>query len=466
MLAVMTTTKVWFRNPHNYHRQIVEVGHAYTVWHWSSLLQRSVSPVTFSERYFSAFDWETLAVGGKGVSHYRKGDRLGVPTAVYPFFSAADDDPSLLIHLLQNPVGESDLVCNNGDLEGTVRPVAGQDHVVVVGFLHDAKTYKGKSQRLWILDLMEEYPEAKIHIFGATSLPAAFGMGQYGVDVDPREHAARGNILLPNGFPRCRPLHLPSEATKWITMFDMNRQDLDADPALRCVYNMKSALWAGNYYKDEINVLFRKKSKHRTKDELANISEREYIAELKASNPVIIPLTKRVKVRPGDKLHCNHCSLQLSCKVYREGMVCTLPNSDGKRLAQMFGTRDAEGVIDGLSQLLQMQANRLQDAMAEEENEADGLNPEVSKEIKATFENGKTLAQLLNPALKGGPKVVNNVSSGNTANTLVVDGATTNQMIGAIVRSFEQQGISRDQITPEMLNNAMAAVASKKAIQA
>lgn len=406
-----------------------------------------------------------MAVGGKGVSHYRKGDRLGSPTAVYPFFNAADDDPDLLVHLLRNPVGRDDILCNNGDLEGTVRPVGGQDHIVVVGFLDALHKGTGKSQRLWLMDLMEEFPEAKIHVYGAASIAASFGMGQYSVDFDPREEASHGKIMLPNGLPRARPDDLPNEATKWMSMFDMKRDDLDRDPALRCVYNMRSALWAGSYYKDEINILFRKR-KRKSSDEKLRLSEREYRRQIKDSRPVVIPLTKRVKVRRGDKLHCNHCSLQLSCKVYREGMVCTLPNSEGKRLAQMFGTRDAEGVIDGMSQLLQMQANRLQGALEVEEDNAEGLDPEVSKEIKNTFENAKTLAQLLNPALKGGPKVVNNVSSGNTANTLVVDGATTNQMIGAIVRSFEQQGIPRSQITPDMLNNAMQAVAAKKAIQA
>jgi hypothetical protein len=88
-----------------------------------------------------------------------------------------------------------------------------------------------------------------------------------------------------------------------------------------------------------------------------------------------------------------------------------------------------------------------------EENMYGELDPEVTKIANQLFQNGSKLATLLNPALKGGPRVQVNVGAGAAA---TVSASTPHQVLGAIVRELESRGIKREDITPTMVGNLLA----------
>ncbi len=457
------STEVWLRNPHNYHRQIREVGHVNTVWNWTTLRQKRADPVSFSEMAFGGLAWRTMVVGGYGCALYRPGDSRSKPSAVFPFWSATHSSMGELHKLIKNPVGNYSF---SDELLGTLRPVLGQEHRIVIGYLPTLNTKPGQNLMVELGQIQRDNPQVILHHFGASVYASQMGVELGSLDFDAREYAAYGQIVLPVGG-KYIPDELPPERYQYIEMLEYNLRKLYDDPAYRCKYNIEAAVWAGKYYVEEMNyVVRRKRRKKNSAPETVPLS----ISDKEASKVKYQPQTKSVFIRPvkrnpGDTLSCNHCRMQFACKAYREGSVCTLPDTPGRKLADMFKVRDANSVIDGLSHLLVMQANRLQDAMTDEEQTGEGLNPEVSKEIKATFENGKTLAQLLDPGLKGGPKVVNNNNTG-PSNTLVVAQANPNELVAGIVRQLEQQGIPRESITQDMISNAMAALSQNKVIEA
>jgi hypothetical protein len=68
------------------------------------------------------------------------------------------------------------------------------------------------------------------------------------------------------------------------------------------------------------------------------------------------------------------------------------------------------------------------------------------------FANGVKLAKLVNPELAGGTKVQIAVGSGGQAS---ISAGSPKQLIASVVREFERQGISRDKITPLMIEQAL-----------
>jgi hypothetical protein len=133
-----------------------------------------------------------------------------------------------------------------------------------------------------------------------------------------------------------------------------------------------------------------------------------------------------------------------------------VPNSDGSRLARYFKTRDSDMIIDGLGELMSLGASRVESAM--EEEEVMGLDPQVTAMLNSLFTQGIQLAKLVDPSLRG-PKVSVNVgvASGGQAS---IDTGNKNAIIAGVVRQFELEGISRDKITPEMIEGALAGMAS------
>jgi hypothetical protein len=69
------------------------------------------------------------------------------------------------------------------------------------------------------------------------------------------------------------------------------------------------------------------------------------------------------------------------------------------------------------------------------------------------FDQGVKLAKLLEPQrFSPGSKVQVNVGAGGAA---AVSGANPSQLVAAIFRQLEQQGIPRDKITPEMVQGVL-----------
>jgi len=437
------TTEVWFRNPHNYIRELAEVGPARVAWDRGLCVKRRIDPLKHAEVYFQNKEWRVLLVGEQGSAEYTN-ESDGKPVAVYPTWNATDEPIELLEEMMMYPLGLDDDACNDMRVPDDQRPVAGQPNRVVITNIPPAGTLVGRSLARKLMELQEEYEECTLFIHGLYSFRVLFGFGFRMVDIDPRTDAGKGRVTLPTG--KIMFAEKTVAVPQWITLVGMKPVDLTKEPRNRCIYNIKSAMWAGENYNENIAFASRQTSATPAR-EVDTESKSAPVPEVKDKSPFTAPTV----AQPSDKINCNTCSLQNNCKFYREGSVCSVPGSEPAELAKHFNTRDADQIIDGLGTILSLQARRL-DRGVSDENLYGELDPEVTKIANQLFTNGTKLAKLLDPHRFSGPAVQVNVQQGGAA----IQASTPNQVLGNIVRELERRGIPRDQITPEMVQNLLA----------
>lgn len=446
------STEVWFRNPHDYIRELVEVGECKIAWDRGLLVKKRIDLVKHAELYFAnAFDYRILAVGTQGTAEYRPGDKLDSPSAVYPTW-AYGEDSVLLEDMLANPMGEDEVSCNDQNVRDDERPVMGQEHRVVIVDIPNVSTGPGRAFMRYLKGLQEEYPEAIIHIHGLYSYKHCFGMGFGAADFEPRTSAQKGNVHTPSG--KIEKYERMVQKPQWAQAMGFKPNDL-AIPRNRCMYNIKSAVWAGAYYEE----MFKFKSQGEGSGDYESPANEHVPAEA-------AHVSKGVKAVEGDKMLCDTCSLQDKCKYYRSGAVCTVPGAEPVALSRFFKTRSADDIIDGLGTILAAGASRLERGLDYERVEG-GIDPEVSKQMGQVFDQGVKLAKLLEPGrFSGGAKVQVNVGAGGAA---AIQTGNPRQLVAAAIRELEQQGVPRDKITSEMIQGVFEGMqnpdAQPKAIQ-
>ncbi len=442
-------TEVWFRNPHNYVRELAEVRASRIAWDRGLLVKRRIDGIKHTEAYFAGQEWRLLMVGEQGTAEYTW-ESNHKPVGVYPTWDGTRDDLIMLEEIMLHPLGDDADICNDPNLAEDERPVFGQQHRVVIINLPNLHMHQGRALIRKIKELQEDYPECLLHIHGIYSWRVGFGMGFGATDVDPRTNAGKGKVQLPSGKEMIAEQTV--KVPQWVTMLGMKPVDLTREPRNRCIYNIKSALWAADNFMD--NVAFASRSANHVPDITSVVAKP---VQTVSKNPITKP---SLPVQPTDKINCDTCSLQNNCKYYRSGSVCSVPGSEPAELAKHFKTRDADMIIDGLGTLLALQARRLDRGVADE-NVYGELDPEVTKIANQLFTNGTKLAKLLNPALNGGARVQVNVGTG--ASVAAVQASTPNQVIGSIVRELESRGIPRERITPEMVGNLLAEMSGANA---
>lgn len=429
--------EVWFRSPHNYIKEIAEVGEPYRIiWERGILIKKRIDPVAHAEIYLGRnSDTRIMAVGPQGCAEVGPGNGLDDPIAVYPVWDCENDDFELLEEFIANPVAENEEITEDLSIPSDERPVPGQDHVVVVINLPDMTLRPNKKLLREISDLQERNPQVTIHIHGLYAFHSMFGNAFKSVDWEPRTNAAKGRIYLGNG-KGMNYEQAAAKALQWIHLMNMSVSDLKV-PRNRCMFNIRSALWAAQFWNQDVK--FKSKGRHN--------------ADPDAIDPVV-PTTRSIRTRlsltptPSDKVVCDQCSLNLTCKYFRVGSVCTVPGSDSSPLAKAFNSRDASKIIDGLGTILGAQAKRLERGIEDEEVEGD-INPEVSKMMNSLFANGVKLAKLIDPSLTKPMVQINNGSAAQ------VSGANPKTLTAAVVRSIEASGIKREDITPEMFQEML-----------
>jgi hypothetical protein len=447
-MVARVRTEVFFRNPDNYVRELVDAGHRKVAWDRGYLYKKKLDPVRHANNYFAGFPYRILDIGNpeQGTAEYLPGSTYGKPNAVYPTVSIAEDSDPIRIteDLLGSPAGESEELCYDVSTPEPERPVYGQEHRVVVTDLFDMSSGRGRAIARSLRDLQADYPEAILYVHGLYSWQTLFGFGFRSVDYEPRSSAQKGKVILPVGK------EMKYEATpivpNWITLLGFRPADL-ADPKRRCVYNIKSVLWAADHYTENERLRFKKNAASGPE-----VDTESSDADFKPATTSAVRTGPKVTPLATDKVVCDHCSLANGCKVYRAGAVCSLTGS-GKNLAAMLQSRDSNQIIDGLGAIVGKQAERLERAMEDEEifNE---LSPEVTAMLNATFKNGVTLAKLVDPMLRAGPQVAVNVGAGAgmvTAGMVL----TPQQVMSGVIAELEAQGISRSEITPPMVQTIL-----------
>jgi hypothetical protein len=403
-------------------------------------VKKKIDPVKHAMLYFgpAAIKYRLLLVGEQGTCEIRSGDTLDNPTAVYPTWQYGTDDLALLEELLERPVGADMVACNDKSVPGDERPVWGQEHRVVIIDLPSIKTGPGRKMMALLKTFQEDYPDAIIHVHGLYGYRPAFGMGLGSADVEVRTSAQKGKLLMPSGSEE-RYERVAANA-QWITMLGFKPADMSV-PRNRCMYNIQSALWAGKHFDSIFNFKGRKVEPDITTPAAAYTPPTDNRALMKNKLPV----------QPGDKFECNTCSLSNNCKHFRDGAVCSLPDSESRELSSFFKTRDSDQILTGLTMLVQKSAERAERAIRIEEALGD-IDPDTSKLIGQVFQQGEKLAKLVDPSLRAGPRVNVNVGSGGTQ---VTSGGNPRQLIANVVRELEMQGFQRDQITQDMIQGVL-----------
>jgi hypothetical protein len=430
------TTEVRWRNPNTYFKQVLATGHHQMVWDASGLSKMAMHPIKMMELHLPPpLKWDVWIAGRQGVAAYDQDHKkVKSPYAVYPSWGYGEPLADLE-SLLEANVGEDDEACCDTEVPDELRPVYGQKHVVFVYGWPPLNTAPGRAFIKILRGFQEDYPLATIHVWGFEKFRWMFGVGFKSVDMKPWNSIAclpTGKEMKPEGTHR---------VPQWVTMFGFSPVDLTV-PDNMTLYNMKSALWAADNFAKDINVSF---------------TFRKGVdpdLPLSATTPAIATKAKLYKGTPaeGDKLLCDTCSLEPSCKYARSGGVCTVPDAEPASLATFFRTRDSDQIIDGLGILMGAATKRLERGLEDEEDSGGELNPEVTRMIDSLFEKGVKLAKLVNPALQGGTKVGVFVNGQGQAGVATGD---PKKMVAGIVAELEAQGINRRDITPEMLARAL-----------
>lgn len=447
------TIEVWIRNPYNYAREAVEVGAHLIAWDRGVLVGKKIDPIVHAGLYWgTAYPWRALAIGVQGTAEYRIGDELDRPTAVYPTWEFGESI-ALLEEMIENPVGEDKELCEDTTIPGDERPVLGQEHRIVITNLPDMKLGPGRQIIAKLKELYEENPGVIFHLHGLYGFRTMFGADLPSVDVDPRTDAQKGNVILPMG--KKMRYEQAAQYPNWVKIVGMTPVEL-ALPQMRCKYNILSAQWAGANFNSVRNF---KMTAPKPIDIDTESSDSAY-----DPGETVSHMTTHKKALPGDKHSCNTCSLQDQCKHFREGAVCTLPNAEPKELATFFKSRDSGTIMEGLSTLAAANARRLDRGMKTEETLGD-IDPEVTKLIGQLFKMGVDMAKLMDPDLRGGAKVQVNVGVGG--GQAQVAGGTMNprQLVASVIREFELNGISREQVTPDMVKGAIEAMRPPESVQ-
>lgn len=465
-------TRVYIRNPWKYIDMLLERGHRYVAWDYGSARVRRIEPLKFMKAQFGAGnEFEAISVAVEGAAVYNQDSKsLDDPLAVYPCW-----DPSMgfdkLIDYCENPVGNDPGYYDTDYTPRQFRPVKGQPHrVVIYDFIESSGGVGGGSRTLarniflQLAKVAEDYPEVEFIAFGTQSYRMLFGLNYFAAIHNPDFYALRGSIILPTGSTvhyagrdGVHPGRVP-----WLNSLGYRVTDMkDADK--RIEYNLDSALWAGEYYMSQ--EIFRHKFKFDLTDEIIDAEENdEIVREVQhgfyatggGSTPRIS------EALPGDGVVCDSCSLAVYCRHFREGAVCAVPSSDSAKLAKLMGSRDAEKIIDGLSVIAEIQADRIHKDLEYEDKAGERL-PETDKRLKDLFDSGQKIAKLVKPELNGRGVQVNvgvGIAGGNAA---ITAHGTPQELIASAMRALEDRGIPREDITQEHILGLLEGMHSRNA---
>lgn len=247
-----TDTVIFFRNPDNYIRELVECGEKNAIWDQGYLEKKKIDPVKHAKLYFG--DYVVRVIRPEGTAEYLPDDEMYKPSAVYPTWNADVDSIPKLEVMCQHPWGNSLEHCTDTETPVELRPIYGQKPIIILNNLPNMGMMSGKNLLIQIKEVQEDYPEVTIHLHGLYSYNINYGMGFRSSDCDPRTSAQKGKVHLPVG--KVIRYEGAINSLNWIKLLNFKPSEL-AIPRNRCMYNIKSAVWASRNYSENFKVRFR-----------------------------------------------------------------------------------------------------------------------------------------------------------------------------------------------------------------
>lgn len=439
-------TEIWYRNCLAYHREMIETNQFNVAMDAGYIAKRRFNAVQWANLTFGpAAPWRVLIIGSEeqGAREYRAGHEGTY--AKYPVWFA-DTEPDILWAHLEN-----------------------EPKYIIVSNLPDMRSQPGKNLLGVLETLQDDFPNTKLHVHGLYSFHCLFGYKFRSVDHNPREDAAVDKLYFYDGklVYRKKLLETPqllAAYEPWVELEGMKMADLEV-PRNRCIFNIKSYIRASYMYRrsEKIAIPRKNAAKNRFR-QIEDVDTSQLDFKVVQSNRTL--LRNKLPVVGGDLFACDTCTLALDCNTFRKGAVCAVGHSEASGLAKYFNTRNSETILDGLSKLMAIQADRLDTELLKEEVTGD-TSKEATKMLKEMFDQGTKLAKLVDPSLRSAPKVTVNVGGQPELNGGGVP--SPKQVITAAIRELELRGVPRADITPDMIKGLVAGMVdpdnSRRAIE-
>lgn len=458
-------TRSYFLNPFFYIDDLIERGHKHFSWLYGTAKMRSIDPVKFFKlRAGANYEWEGLSIAVEGAAEYdHTSTSLDRPRAVYPSWDATDGIKSLERYC-ENPVGEDYRYYNNTNIPAHFRPVKFQKHRILVHDFGDTTSIYGKNFFLQFMRVVKKYPDVEFILHGSKSYRILFLPKPFGVVHNPEYFAKKGNVFLPNGHIVEGSKNLSSKHVPWLRALGWHASQLQANARNITRFNIDSMLWAAKYFAKDAEFTYKQYTSERTGLDVEELAEDDEFIEamqfdIFRNTGVGFRNLKLANTMPGDGVVCNSCSLASRCNLFRDGAVCGVAGTDSEKLAKLMGSRDAEMLIDGLSFIAEIQAERVSADIDAERLEGK-RSLDTDKRLKDLFDSGQKIAKLVDPSLNGKGVQVN-VGVGIHGGA-VGGGNTPQELVSSAIRSLESRGIPREDITQEAIIGLLEGVASRR----
>lgn len=441
--------ETYYRNAHKYINVLQEYGIKSYAWSYGEHMRERMDSIQWASMQGGPDDeWRAMIVAIEGALAYdqRSEDWLD-PVAVYPVWNTSMPISALEAYCA-TPVTENPKIMLSketfkGDYPGLFVPKPGQAHKVVIFAPPDIRSEVGRLQFKMMREVRDKYPDVEWIVWNTASFRIIFsGMFQgagFDAFIKPKGHL----LITPPG-----KVIQHSDRAVWKMWFEFMGYDFEEVWETlegRIAYCIDSFNWASRHFERTTRFRLRVINGVDINTPDAEALDREYSEGgwFRAG-----AMGDRV-MAPGDGILCDDCSVAPSCKVYREGAVCGVPSADGAELAKLFGSRDSDKIIDGLTEIVKIQSERVAADVNEEDARGERYM-ETDKRMKDLFDAGQKLAKLIDPSLNGKGTTVNVGLIGANGQP-VVGTSTPQEVVGKAVRALEAAGIPRDEITNELI---------------
>ncbi len=444
----MFKTDLWVRNPHNYIRECLATGVRQIVWDYGTTLNKAIDPYGFGKLWFPpGEEWRAITVHRDGATEVGPNNSWYRPIGVYPVWNYGEDFDLLTDYLEHGP----EIMRERPHPH---RGVAGQEHRVVIAQTPKADIGLVERFLLLLAELQREHPDCKIHLHGFYTPQWIVGGLFHSADFEARHMAANYQVRLPTG----EVIHVDNAGStpgyrKWVRLLGYSPGQIQKEARFRCEFNIRSHYWmAENWMEDTTETVPVARQPPLTADDFKDL----LTGETPEPVAVKIPRVKKLKLGTsiGDRFYCDACSFATTCRVYRKGSICAVPDSEADELARHFQTRNSEVIIQGLGKLMEGQVERLVDGRKQEKATGE-LDPHVTRIADNLFKQGTQLAKLVDPGLRSAAVAVNIASAGDTAIGVGGMPETSNEIASRIVGQLEAKGVPRDEIDAELVRRVI-----------
>lgn len=439
-------TEVWFRNPGDYIREVKEAGESNLVFDFGWLHKRKFNPHPWISAHFGLDNpYRLILCGPQGSPEFAP--HTENPIAVYPTWEYSEDISELETFMAYN-VGDDPNLTDDESIPADQRYRPGQEHRVFVTGVPRMELKTTKVFLRLLAAMQKDNPQCIMHLHGGNTFATPIRLEYGAFDWNPRLEASHGNFFIHNGKYVRHSEGIAKKFARELTVLGYVPKDTMI-ARNRCIINIKASVYMAAHFGDDDNLLMQRRDGASID---VNVPEKDFLPVVAAS-----PIVGRRGTEFGDKIVCDECSLSKSCRQYVPEGICTLPGTEGKKLADFFETRDIESIKNGYAGLIKATAERF-DMGRENEVAHDELDPAVTRIGTSLGGMLEKFAKIIDPKLNGGAVQVNVGRVGGSDQHLTIDGkeVSPDQLLRrAMNELIEANGGKMEGITESMVRDKL-----------